>query len=165
MDNQRQQHYLPGPPPPPGNQGMSYLPPPPPRQQMNMPPPPPAPYQYPAGTVMGYPGGWNQTHGRPGVGHLPPPPPMNMNMNQSHQYNMMYNNIGRQQNSLPPPPPRDEMPLVSATFIPGGDSFGPGVGIPPLDDFSTFSGYDGGYDPSAYADQTMQRYNSNSNSG
>lgn len=35
----------------------------------------------------------------------------------------------------------NDKPLVSATFIPGGDSFGPGVGIPPLDDSksSTYS--------------------------
>ena len=32
---------------------------------------------------------------------------------------------------------------MSATFIPGGDSFGPGVGIPPLDvDYATFMRYD-----------------------
>lgn len=90
------------------------------------------------------------------MGHnIPPPPPMNMNQNQ--QYGMGYNTIGRPPNSFPPPPPRDEMPLVSATFIPGGDSFGPGVGIPPLDGFSTFS-YDG-YDPSAYAEQNIASSN------
>lgn len=32
---------------------------------------------------------------------------------------------------LPPLPPADQ-PLTSATYIPGGESFGPGVGIPPL---------------------------------
>lgn len=31
-----------------------------------------------------------------------------------------------------PPLPPDTQPLVSATYIPGADSFGPGVGIPPL---------------------------------
>lgn len=30
------------------------------------------------------------------------------------------------------PLPRDDQPLTSATYIPGVDSFGPGVGIPPL---------------------------------
>ena len=34
---------------------------------------------------------------------------------------------------IPPPPPQNDKPLVSATFIPTGDSFGPGVGVPPLD--------------------------------
>ena len=36
--------------------------------------------------------------------------------------------------AFPPPPPMNDKPLVSATFIPGGDSFGPGVGIPPFED-------------------------------
>lgn len=34
--------------------------------------------------------------------------------------------------AIPPPPPQPEQPLTSATYIPGGDSFGPGVGIPAL---------------------------------
>ena len=42
-----------------------------------------------------------------------------------------------------PPPPRYDPPLVSATFIPGGDSFGPGVGIPPLEDSGSYTRYDG----------------------
>lgn len=158
MDNQRQQHYLPGPPPPPAGQGnMSYLPPPPPRSQVGMPPPPPGPHPsaYPPGTVFGLPGGWNQSYGRPGMGHLPPPPPMTMNQGQHQQYNMNFNNVGRGQVNPPPPPPRqEELPFVGATFIPGGDSWGPGVGIQPLNDFSAFSGYDGNYDPAAYAEQT-----------
>ena len=33
---------------------------------------------------------------------------------------------------LPPLPPENQ-PLTSATYIPGGESFGPGVGIPPLE--------------------------------
>ena len=33
--------------------------------------------------------------------------------------------------SIPPPPPQNET-VLSATYIPGGDSFGPGVGIPAL---------------------------------
>lgn len=34
---------------------------------------------------------------------------------------------------MPPPPPLvSDVPNVSATYIPGGESFGPGVGIPPL---------------------------------
>ena len=44
--------------------------------------------------------------------------------------------------NIPPPPPQYDKPVLSATFIPGGDSFGPGVGIPPLD-FSNFSYYEG----------------------
>lgn len=40
--------------------------------------------------------------------------------------------------NIPPPPPQQQQSnpgepnLVSATYIPGGESFGPGVGIPPL---------------------------------
>lgn len=44
--------------------------------------------------------------------------------------------------NIPPPPPQNDKPILSATFIPTGDSFGPGVGIPPLDDYSTYSRYD-----------------------
>lgn len=38
--------------------------------------------------------------------------------------------------SIPPPPrsPMEDSPLTSATYVPGGESFGPGVGIPPLPD-------------------------------
>lgn len=47
--------------------------------------------------------------------------------------------------SIPPPPPTEQ--LVSATYIPGGEGWGPGVGIPPLyplrDETSTHSTYSG----------------------
>ncbi len=42
-----------------------------------------------------------------------------------------YRNNQPGQLSIPPPPPQNEA-VVSATYIPGGDSFGPGVGIPAL---------------------------------
>ena len=46
----------------------------------------------------------------------------------------------------PPPPPPNEKPILSATFIPGGDSFGPGVGIPPLEDSkSGYGRHEGSY--------------------
>ena len=44
--------------------------------------------------------------------------------------------------NIPPPPPQNDKPILSATFIPTGDSFGPGVGIPPLDDYASYSRYD-----------------------
>ncbi|KAK3063938.1 hypothetical protein LTS18_011552, partial [Coniosporium uncinatum] len=83
---------------------------------------------------------------QPGRGIPPPPPPPPAPNNQSY--------LGMQ---FPPPPPRQlqhthnlnvppppasniqsqrisdiRPPLTSATYIPGGESFGPGVGIPPL---------------------------------
>ncbi|ETN45333.1 uncharacterized protein HMPREF1541_09164 [Cyphellophora europaea CBS 101466] len=141
MDNQRGQYNIP--PPPPLNQNpanLSHLPPPPPRfnQQQSsstLPPPPPGPHpsSLPPGTVYGL--NWGQQGwARPGQ-TLPPPPPLSQNAsyNASRQPGM----------NIPPPPPQyNDKPVLSATFIPTGDSFGPGVGIPPLDDFSTFSRYD-----------------------
>ncbi|RVX67092.1 hypothetical protein B0A52_08335 [Exophiala mesophila] len=140
MDNQRQQ-YIPGPPPPPSQNPLSHLPPPPPRPypQSALPPPPPGPHPnhgMPLGTVYGLPGaGWQQPWARSGMGqNIPPPPPI------SH-----HQSYGMRQPShlnIPPPPPQNDKPILSATFIPTGDSFGPGVGIPPLDDWSSYSRYD-----------------------
>lgn len=153
MDNQRPQ-YLPGPPPPPPNQNLSHLlhiPPPPPRPQQaqhpNIPPPPPVPpvSALPPGTVFGIPPGWQQSWSRPGG--LPPPPPM-INPNQAQNQHLAYSASYLAQPRPPPPPnmppPQSqyEKPILSATFIPGGDSFGPGVGIPPLEDYTSYSRYD-----------------------
>lgn len=58
--------------------------------------------------------------------------------------------------NIPPPPPQNDKPILSATFIPGGDSFGPGVGIPPLDDYASWARYDAQFtsEPSlSHADQ------------
>lgn len=116
--------------------GGGYVPPPPPPQQMQnnalpgmqLPGPPPRP-----------PISATQQHAM----LLPPPPG-----NQANGYGM-YNR--QPQYSIPPisrepraynpmayseyeqlPPLPDNQPLTSATYIPGGDSFGPGVGIPAL---------------------------------
>jgi len=51
-------------------------------------------------------------------------------MNQYAQH-PAYRNNQPGQLSIPPPPAQNEA-VVSATYIPGGDSFGPGVGIPAL---------------------------------
>src|ERR1700761_6351402 len=156
MDNQRQQ-YIPGPPPPPAQGNMGHLPPPPPRPypQTNLPPPPPGPHPsaLPLGTVFGLPGaGWQQPWGRSGLGqNIPPPPPFNHNQPQGQH--MSY---GIRQLNIPPPPPQNDKPILSATFIPTGDSFGPGVGIPPLDDYASYSRYDAQFtsEPSlSHADQ------------
>ncbi|KIY02555.1 uncharacterized protein Z520_01020 [Fonsecaea multimorphosa CBS 102226] len=158
MDNQRQQQYIPGPPPPPGQGTLGHLPPPPPRPylQSNLPPPPPGPHPsaLPLGTVFGLPGaGWQQPWGRSGLGqNIPPPPPLNHTQPQGQQH-LSY---GMRQLNIPPPPPQNDKPILSATFIPTGDSFGPGVGIPPLDDYSSYSRYDAQFtsEPSlSHADQ------------
>ncbi|TKX24569.1 protein kinase domain-containing protein 17 [Elsinoe australis] len=109
--------YVPPPPPPmTPHQGM-HLPPPPPRngQQHNgmmVPPPPPQNSAW---------AGWHQQHS------YPPPPPINMNREPRAYDPTAYSAYM----SMPPLPPADQ-PLTSATYIPGGESFGPGVGIPPL---------------------------------
>ncbi|KAI9666329.1 MAG: hypothetical protein M1821_004264 [Bathelium mastoideum] len=112
--------YIPPPPPPnnptSGPQGMS-LPPPPPRlpvpsqsHGMNLPPPPGGP---PSAI-----NNWSAW------GRFPPPPPT--------AQHPAYNPNAYQSYQTPPPPPPESQPLTSATYIPGADSFGPGVGIPPL---------------------------------
>ncbi|KAL1857824.1 mitogen-activated protein kinase kinase kinase [Paecilomyces lecythidis] len=145
MDGQRQP-YIPVPPPPAiSQQPQSHvipLPPPPPRpptQAHGIPPPPPGP---PPGSSYGVAPGWQQSWGRPAVHQgLPPPPPHPPMLNQQHQH-IAY---GRQPAplSVPPPPPQSDQPLTSATYIPAGESFGPGVGIPPLFDSYTRSAYEG----------------------
>lgn len=65
----------------------------------------------------------------------------NQPQNQHLAYSASHLSHQRQpaQLTIPPPPPQYDRPLVSATFIPGGDSFGPGVGIPPLEDSQSAS--------------------------
>lgn len=82
---------------------------------------------------------------------LPPPPPRQQNslawrntglyvstLPPYHPYphHPVHQTSGSQQYPPPPPPPAasSDQPLVSATYIPGGSSFGPGFGIPDLDD-------------------------------
>jgi U5 snRNP spliceosome subunit len=147
MDGQRQP-YIPVPPPPaisqPPQSHVIPLPPPPPRPPNQshtiVPPPPPGP---PPGSSYGVASGWQQSWGRPALPQgLPPPPPNPPMLNQQTQH-LTY---GRQPAplSIPPPPPQSEnQPLTSATYIPAGESFGPGVGIPPLFDSYTRSTYEG----------------------
>ncbi|KAL6721045.1 mitogen-activated protein kinase kinase kinase [Lecanora helva] len=135
MDSRPQ--YIPGPPPPPQQQNhMVSIPPPPPRPSaLNnshgmVPPPPPGP---PPSTVNN-PAAVRSAWARP-QGYIPPPPPLGPNQvaTQQTQYNLhpAYRNNLPASLSIPPPPPQNEA-VVSATYIPGGDSFGPGVGIPAL---------------------------------
>ena len=136
------QPYIPGPPPAPQQQShIVSLPPPPPRPpSMNahgmVIPPPPGP---PPGSSLGPSSAWGgQAWGR-SQGHIqiPPPPPMapNQASSQHTTYNPSQSYHSNQPTPLaiPPPPPQSEHPpLTSATYIPFGESFGPGVGIPPL---------------------------------
>ena len=67
-------------------------------------------------------------------GFLPPPPPLGPNHFQSQHSQYSQHPAYRNNQPAPlaiPPPPQNEA-VVSATYIPGGDSFGPGVGIPAL---------------------------------
>ena len=147
------QPYIPGPPPLSAVQPQSHvmnLPPPPPRplaapsQHGHVPPPPPGP---PPSSSHGLSSGWGQ-QGQWGrsPGYIPPPPPpLGSNQGPGHQYGAHPGYLAQQPTPLkipPPPPPQNqaqlqphpqnEANLTSATYIPGGESFGPGVGIPPL---------------------------------
>jgi hypothetical protein len=121
-------HQLPPPPRQPASAPAQHmgLPPPPPRPStgMNIPPPP-------------HNGGY-------GVGGWGAPPQQRPQQQQPYPqpgYNpSLYQ--GYQQQHLPPPPgppplqQQVEAPLTSATYIPDGESFGPGVGIPALQSHS-----------------------------
>nr|AVZ44873.1 MAPKKK protein [Exserohilum turcicum] len=112
-----------------------YIPPPPPQPSSTpaghiaLPPPPPRPTPY--SSLGGIP--------------IPPPPHVANNWGPPRpQYQQQGYDPGQYRNyphNIPPPPgpppPQQiplerEPPLTSATYIPGGESFGPGVGIPPL---------------------------------
>lgn len=109
--------YVPPPPPMPTSapQGMAYPPPPPrPATGMSQPqtmmlPPPPGSSQW-------------QAWGRPPPNYHSPIP----NSREPRAYDPT---LYSQYMTMPPPPPENQ-PLTSATYIPGGDTFGPGVGIP-----------------------------------
>ncbi|KAF2166284.1 hypothetical protein M409DRAFT_23475 [Zasmidium cellare ATCC 36951] len=114
-----------------------YIPPPPPLQQqppqpgMSFPPPPPRPPMSASqahGPFVppppGQPTYWNRQ-----PSSYPPPPPQQTQQQQREprQYDP---SLYFEYSQLPPLNPGE--PLTSATYIPDGGSFGPGVGIPPL---------------------------------
>ncbi|KAL8999624.1 MAG: hypothetical protein Q9169_001584 [Polycauliona sp. 2 TL-2023] len=134
--------YIPGPPPqisaPQQQNHMMQIPPPPPRPAaMNshgvVLPPPPGP---PPSSAGGLSAQWGQQNWVGSQRFLPPPPPLGPNQVGGHAaYNPGHNFQNHQPAplSIPPPPPHNESaPLTSATYIPHGESFGPGVGIPAL---------------------------------
>ena len=139
--------YIPGPPPiasaPTQQNSMMTIPPPPPRPAPTtnygqVLPPPPGPFP---GNNNGLSASWtHQTWGRHAF--PPPPPPINVaqsnashtpynpqQMYQAHQTNVL---SAMPRSSHPDQFSNDGPSLTSANYIPSGDSFGPGVGIPPL---------------------------------
>ncbi|KAI0409234.1 hypothetical protein F4802DRAFT_593519 [Xylaria palmicola] len=158
------------PPPPPlttPNQGqmgqMAHIPPPPPRYPLApatingvLLPPPPGP---PPNSALGPQAPWQGSWGRPydgRSGFMPLQPtggPLAYNPRLHHQLS------NSALSSIPPPPPLasdrsgkpsndrlvnedvEERAPMAATYIPGGDTYGEGVGIPGFfpDDTSTFS--------------------------
>ena len=119
---QQGQQYIPPPPPPANSAATAHglaLPPPPPRPppQNILPPPPPG---YPPNSSHNY---WHRQA-------TYPPPPGSANTPAAYNPNAYHPYQPGPQISIPTP--LDERPLLSATYIPTADSFGPGVGIPPL---------------------------------
>lgn len=135
--------YVPGPPPQTisaSHQQKMSLPPPPPRPPaMNSShgiviPPPPGP---PPGSSQSLPWVGQPNWVARSQNYIPPPPPMiptqANNHTNSYNPNNSYPNHHPSALAIPPPPPQAEQTaLTSATYIPYGDSFGPGVGIPAL---------------------------------
>lgn len=123
---------LPPPPPPqqnghtPSSLGMS-IPPPPPRQHQLMIPPPPS------NPPSAHPTYWNRQASYPPPPNTSGPVPYNPGAYQQQQHQQQIQQ------------PHSES-LVSATYIPGSDGWGPGVGIPPLYPLpKTHDSYDSGY--------------------
>lgn len=135
-----------------------------------LPPPPPQPSATPGGHTLNLP----PPPPRPSNINIPPPPPQNFGWGAPRHYLTNPHNQGTYDPSLygtqsfgnrtqafggnipPPPPPQaqPEAPLTSATYIPGGESFGPGVGIPPLHTSRQYS------EPTYYRDDP-QSYSAN----
>ena len=131
------QYAVPPPPPmspPSQQQHMMSIPPPPPRPvtgqshqhpAMMIPPPPGPP---PGGIQSSWQGSWGRSYDARGF-PLPPPNPPPNTQHQAYNPSQPYVNHQPPPLSIPPPPPGSEHQM-SATYIPQGDSFGPGVGIP-----------------------------------
>lgn len=112
---------------------------------MTLPPPPPRPAT--SGAHGGYalpgppPGGppttsyWNRSNYPPPPNSSAPHPTYNPNAYNTYQQQQQQQHQTFLNNQLPP----DGQPLTSATYIPFGESFGPGVGIPPLHTPSDYS--------------------------
>ncbi|KAK5049824.1 hypothetical protein LTR84_003942 [Exophiala bonariae] len=91
---------------------------------------------------------------RPSYIKIPPPPPtQGWKMQGPSHFNIPPPPL--------PPPSQNERPVISATYIPNSDSFGPGVGIPPLHGHPSINdssvSYEAYYYPSAPG-TNKQRY-------
>lgn len=110
---------------------------------MTLPPPPPRPatsgahgggYALPGPPPGGPPTTyWNRSQYPPPPNSSAPHPTYNPNAYQTYQQQQ------QQQANYLNQLPADGQPLTSATYIPFGESFGPGVGIPPLHTPSDYS--------------------------
>ncbi|PSR77754.1 hypothetical protein BD289DRAFT_444961 [Coniella lustricola] len=142
----------------PSLNGIVPIPPPPPRYTsapagaLSLPgplhstslPPPPGP---PPGSTTPWQGAWHpQTY----TAYIPPPPPATQQT--LRPYNPQpYKAVNGQQITIPPPPPQNEQMQMSATYIPGGDTYGEGVGIPGFEASLTWSA--SGLSPSPWSTQ------------
>ncbi len=93
-------------------------------------PPPPGP---PPASAMGQQAPWHGTWGRMYDGRtafIPPPPPVTGLLHQAYNPKLHAAAAAGQNINIPPPPPPSEQ--MSATYIPQGDTYGEGVGIPGL---------------------------------
>ncbi|UNI17670.1 Mitogen-activated protein kinase kinase kinase [Purpureocillium takamizusanense] len=167
------------PPPPPMSPPMAG---PPMNSIMNIPPPPPL--RYPAatsggsGVVLPPPPGppppstlahqqsWHGNYGRmydgrPGIS-LPPPPPTGQH--QPYNPKLHAQMAAGQTIAMPPPPRPNDAMSMSATYIPTGETYGEGVGIPGFGiDSSTqqaswqAAATQAGHDASAFMDDAAAR--------
>lgn len=128
------------------NNIMSNIPPPPPRYPSapattvqlpgppsGLPPPPSGP---PPNATAQRNATWSSSYGT----NIPPPPPPTQQGPRPYNPQPYTKIVNGQQIAIPPPPPPSEG--MSATYIPSGDPYGEGVGIPGLgfpDDTSTWS--------------------------
>ncbi|KAG9862530.1 serine/threonine kinase, partial [Aureobasidium melanogenum] len=137
-------------PPPMSNPPSMQFPPPPPRpptsnsqhNAMMLPPPPSAPQSALNAWAL-----WHRQQQQQQQSAYPQQQPQYSSQQQQYPYSSQqqqqspypqprepraYDPTAYQAYTSMPPLPPDTQPLVSATYIPGADSFGPGVGIPPL---------------------------------
>ncbi|KAL3426207.1 MAP kinase kinase kinase [Phlyctema vagabunda] len=161
--------YVPPPPPmsPPSQQPhMMSLPPPPPRPIANhqqhpgvMIPPPPGPP--PTNLQAPWQNSWTRGHDA----RFPAPPPNPPSSSQYQAYHPGQNYSSQQPPPLSIPPPPTSEHQMSATYIPHGESFGPGVGIPGFGRQETSFNRGDSSDFSAISENSTSTYRSSADTG